>query len=215
MSSAKGSGGGPDPNAEIRRGGRHPKAVRTELRLTDGAVADLLHLQKKNRPALGWAMKKFLVIERDPEAGAPLGGGLHGYRKLTLSDRDWRVVWRVTFDDSGDVIIDIGEIWAVGARKDSEVYAEMRERVASLPVGPNTKTLQEVLDILEAGLSKKKRPEKVQENPDQAPAPGWLVDDLVAVAGYTREEAALLSERQAMSAWVAFRSRPKPKSTES
>ena len=82
-----------------RRSGRHPNAHHTELRFTNAAVDDLLALQKKNRSALGWAMKKFILIERNPEAGAPLGGGLHGYRKLTVSDRDWRIVWRVTFDE--------------------------------------------------------------------------------------------------------------------
>lgn len=190
-----------------RRSGRHPGANHTELRFTNAAIDDLLGLQKKNRPALGWAMKKFLLIERDPEAGAPLGAGLHGYRKLTLSDRDWRIIWRVTFDDAGNLIIDIGEIWTVGARKDSEVYQEMRRRVVSLPKGPQTKTLEEVLALLEANLNKKRRAPQSKVSPDDAPAPQWLVNDLVNVAGYTREEVALLSERQAMSAWVAFRSR--------
>jgi len=190
-----------------RRSGRHPNAHHTELRFTNAAVDDLLALQKKNRSALGWAMKKFILIERNPEAGAPLGGGLHGYRKLTVSDRDWRIVWRVTFDDTGNPIIDIGEIWAVGARKDSEVYEEMHRRVTSLPAGPQTAKLEEVLELLEASLGKKRRPTPARVSPDEAPAPKWLVEDLVNVAGYVREEVELLSDRQAMSAWVAFRSR--------
>ncbi len=152
-------------------------------------------------------MKKFLLIERNPEVGAPLGGGLHGYRKLTVGDRDWRIVWRVTFDDTGQLIVDIGEIWAVGARKDSEVYDEMRRRVTALAEGPQTKTFEEVLALLEASLTKKRRPAPSQLTTDDALAPTWLVDDLVNLAGYVRSDVEALTERQAMSAWVAYRSR--------
>jgi len=190
-----------------RRSGRHASAHHTEIRFTNAAFEDLVALQKKNRPALKWAMKKFLLIERNPEAGAPLGGGLHGYRKLTVGDRDWRIVWRVTFDDTGYLIVDVGEIWAVGARKDSEVYDEMRRRVAALPEGPQTKTFEEVLAMLEASLTKKRRPAPSQPTADDALAPKWLVDDLVNLAGYERSDVEELNERQAMSAWVAFRSR--------
>jgi mRNA interferase RelE/StbE len=167
----------------------------------------LVVLQKKNRSALKWAMKKFLLIERNPEAGAPLGGGLHGYRKLTVGDRDWRIVWRVTFDDTGHLIVDVGEIWAVGARKNSEVYDEMRRRVAAMPEGPQTKTFEEVLAMLEASLTGKRSPAPSRPAADEALAPKWLVDDLVNVAGYARNDVEALSERQAMSAWVAYRSR--------
>jgi mRNA interferase RelE/StbE len=190
-----------------RRSGRHPNAHHTELRFTDAAIDDLVALQKKNRPALQWAMKKFLLIERNPEAGAPLGGGLHGYRKLTVGDRDWRVVWRVTFDDSGRLIVDVGEIWAVGARKESEVYDEMRQRVAALPKGPQTKTFEEVLAMLETSLKRKRRPAQTKPTGDDDPAPKWLLDDLVNVAGYARRDVEALTERQAMATWVAYRSR--------
>lgn len=190
-----------------RRSGRHAQDQRIELRFTDAAIEDLVVLQKKNRQALQWAMKKFVLIERDPEAGAPLGGGLHGFRKLTLGDRDWRIIWRVTYEESGEVIVDIAEIWALGARKDAEVYAEMNRRVAALPRGPNTKALEEVLYVLETALSKKRRT-RVEPNPDERPAPKWLIDDLVSLAGYTTAEASTLSESQALSAWVAYRSRP-------
>ena len=193
--------------APSRRTGRHRSAHHTELRFTDAAIDDLVALQKKKNPALKWAMKNFLLIERNPEAGALLGGGLHGYRKLTVSDRDWRIVWRVTFDDTGQLIVDIGEIWAVGARKDSEVYTEMRQRVAALPKGPQTKTFEEVLALLEASLSKKRRPAPSQPTIDDTLAPTWLVDDLVNLAGYVRSDVEALTERQAMSAWVAYRSR--------
>jgi mRNA interferase RelE/StbE len=193
-------------NQPERRTGRHANAHRTELRFTEGAFDDLVVLQKKNRQALQWAMKKFVLIERNPEAGAPLGGGLHGFRKLTVGDRDWRIIWRVTYEQSGDVIIDIGEIWAVGARKDAEVYAEMNRRVVASPRGPQTKALGEVLSLLEAALNKKRAP-RATATAESTLAPQWLVDDLVTLAGYDRTDAATLTESEALAAWVAFRSR--------
>jgi hypothetical protein len=75
-----------------------------------------------------WALKKMIQIERDPNAGDPLLGGLIGYRKTTVGDRDWRVVWRVVQDDAGDFRVEVAEVWAVGYRKDSEVYAEIEQR---------------------------------------------------------------------------------------
>jgi mRNA interferase RelE/StbE len=94
----------------------------------------------------------------------------------------------------------------VGARKDSEVYDEMRRRVAALPEGPQTKTFEEVLTMLEASLTKKRRP-AASSPTDDALAPTWLVDDLVNLAGYARSDVEVLTERQAMAAWVAYRSR--------
>lgn len=189
-----------------RRGGRHPQATRTELRFTDDAVDDLTQLQKKNRPALAWAMKKFLVIESNPEAGESLGGVLSGFRKLTISNRDWRVVWRVTSDDSGATIIDIGEIWAVGARKDSEVYEGMRSRLDSLPSNEQTKTLSEVVDLLETKRKRKKTPARPLDEPDPSPAEAWQIADLVNIAGYPEELARQLTKAEATKAWETFRS---------
>ena len=189
-----------------QRAGRHPQATHTELRFTDDAIDDLVQLQKKNRPALEWAMKKFVVIERSPEAGEPLGGVLSGFRKLTIGDRDWRVVWRVTSDNSGTTVVDIGEIWAVGARKDSEVYAGMRARLAALPSNHQTKTIQQVLDLLESKTKRKKPAARITEDPESVAAPSWLVDDLVNFAGYQEDVARHLTEAQALKAWASFRS---------
>ena len=189
-----------------KRGGRHPQATHTELRFTDDAVDDLMQLQKKNRPALEWAMKKFLVIESNPEAGESLGGALSGFRKLTISSRDWRVVWRATSDDAGATIIDIGEIWAVGARKDSEVYEGMRGRLDSLPWSEQTKTLTEVVDLLTAKRKRKKAVANPLDEPDQTPAEVWQIADLVNIAGYPEELAHQLTKAEATKAWETFRS---------
>lgn len=46
-----------------------------------------------------------------------------GFRKLVAGDRDCRIVWRVTHDDSQRVVVDVAEVWAFGARSDAEVYS--------------------------------------------------------------------------------------------
>lgn len=66
-----------------------------------------------------------LLLEADPLAGEPLLGSLIGYRKLVVGNRDWRIVWRAVTDQRGIVSVEIAEVWAVGARADSEVYSEM------------------------------------------------------------------------------------------
>lgn len=74
-------------------------------------------------------------------------GGLIGYRKITVGDRDWRIVWRVVQDNAGDFRVEVAQVWAVGYRKDSEVYAHIRQRVADAGSSPKTKALTEVLEL--------------------------------------------------------------------
>jgi mRNA interferase RelE/StbE len=55
------------------------------------------------------------------------------------------VIYRVAYDDSGIPIIDVAEVWAIGAGIDNEVYEEMRSRVESLPKNPRTMALSAVV----------------------------------------------------------------------
>ena len=116
------------------------------IRLTDPAVEDLHRLAAHNPQSLRWALKKLLLLEENPNAGEPLLGGLIGWRKLTVGDRDWRVVWRSTTDPGPTPIIEVAEVWAVGARSDNEVYEEMTARVAAMPKNPRTVALAEVIE---------------------------------------------------------------------
>jgi mRNA interferase RelE/StbE len=50
-------------------------------------------------------------------------------------------------DEAGDYRIEVAEVCAVGYRTDSEVYAEIRQRVASAGSSPKTKALSEVLAL--------------------------------------------------------------------
>ena len=130
------------------RSGRHPDADHVVVRLIEPAFADLRALLRLDPQIVRWAVKKMLLLERNPEAGAQLHGTLIGWRKLTVSNRDWRIIWRVTSDKSGTVIVDVAEVWALGARAEGEVYEEMRSRVAKLPPAPKTVALAEVIERL-------------------------------------------------------------------
>ena len=91
--------------------------MRTVVRLSDPAVEDLARLVRKHPQIARWALKKMIQLETDPEAGQPLPGELVGWRKLAVGNRDWRIVWRVTHDEAGGVIVDVAKVWAAGGRR--------------------------------------------------------------------------------------------------
>jgi mRNA interferase RelE/StbE len=122
---------------------------RVYVRLTDPAVADFERLVAVDPQIVRWALKKMLLLERDPEAGRPLLGDLIGWRKLVVGDRDWRIVWRVTTGEAGNQVIDIAEVCAVGARADAEVYAETSDRISALGRHPTAQALSDVIERLE------------------------------------------------------------------
>lgn len=191
------------------------------MRFTDAALADLTGMVRKGDPqVVRWALKKCLMLERNPEAGEELRGALIGYRKLTVGDRDWRVVWRVTHDAEGHPIVDVAEVWAMGARSDSEVYDEMNNRVAALSATPATLPLAEVIKRLgrvAAGLAGKNA-EPVKDAAAASAAPGaltseqlpdWLAQALVKVVGLTPADVAQMSEAEANRRWQEHISAPR------
>ena len=150
------------------------------------------------------ALKKCLMLERDPEAGQPLKGGLIGYRKLVVGDRDWRVVWRVTHHESGDIVVDVAEVWAVGARSDDEVYHEMSDRVRTLGRDPHTLPLAEAIEALgKLAHGLQAQPETTDE------LPPWLAHVLTSVVGMPDQEVRHLSTEQAQSIWDAYKNSPR------
>ncbi|MBB6629744.1 hypothetical protein H5V45_20675 [Nocardioides sp. KIGAM211] len=112
-------------------------------------------------------------------AGDPLLGGLIGYRKITVGDRDWRVVWRVVRDDTGDYLIEVSGVWAVGYRKGSEVYAEIRQRVSISGASPQTKALSDVLEL----FAKQARNLTAIPEPDKPEPVPEVVDRRAALGG--------------------------------
>lgn len=169
---------------------------RARVRLTDDAVSDLRRLQKKDPQIVREVFKKMLLLERSPHAGKPLLGTLVGFRKLVVGDRDYRIVWRETTDDAHLPVLDIAEIWAVGARADSEVYEEMTQRVNQLKQSghPQARALTAVISDmgrLYGGVSASPEPAVV---PD---FPGWLVQALRENLQLSPESISRLSQDEA------------------
>ena len=177
-------------------------APRSFVRLTEPAVADLQALLKKDPQIVRWALKKMLLLERDPDAGEPLLGQLVGWRKLTVGDRDWRVVWRVSRDATGAVTITVSEVWAVGARSDDEVNEEMDERVATLGSNPTTQALSSVIDML--GRHAQRLDLHATAEPHHDPVPDWLHQRLVHTANVPAEHVQAMTGAQAMERWEWF-----------
>ena len=175
------------------------------VQLIEPAVDDLRRLLRKDPQIVRWALKKMLLLERDPEAGVPLHGSLAGFRKLVVGNRDWRIVWRVLRDEHGGVVVEVAEVWAVGARSDAEVYREMEERVARLPRSVQAVALADVvarLGRVAAGL----RPAEEHQEPT---VPDWLIDNLVRIAGMDEASVVELSLVEAVDAWTRWMGEPR------
>lgn len=196
--------------APVRKSGRHPAAEHTVVRLTEAAVGDLQRMVAKGDPqVVKWALKKCLLLERDPEAGEQLRGGLIGYRKLVVGDRDWRIVWRVTHDDDGRPVVDVAEVWALGARSDSEVYTEMRDRISTLSGSPLTLPLAEVIQRL-GKVAAELTPHNAEPQKGTGTVlPDWLAQSLVKVVGMPPAEVHQLPEAEAQDIWNHYISTPR------
>src|SRR6476620_3742197 len=87
-------------------------SVRVEL--IDDAVAKLAESGK-----LKSFFKKLVEIEaKGSQAGEPLGRDLVGWRKLTVGDRDWRIVFRVEKAET------VATVCVIGDRDDGACYDE-------------------------------------------------------------------------------------------
>lgn len=175
------------------------------IRLTAAAVEDLERLFNVDPNIVRRCLKKLIVIERDPHAGEPLLGGLVGFRKITVGDRDWRIVWKVTEDQVGRLVVDVAEVWAVGYRKDGEVYDEITARIEAAGGSPATKALTNVLAMFEKqsrGLSVTPEPVETERTPQ------WLTDALVRVVGLRPAVVKSMSPDEADAAWTAYITAP-------
>ena len=173
---------------------------RARVRLIESAAHDLTMLVRSHPLIVRQVLKRLLYIERDPTVGDPLLGDLIGFRKLTVGDRHWRIVWRVLTDSNGELVVEIAEIWGVGARADSAIYTEMTRRVATLPKNPQTIALADVIE----SLGRTAMGFRVDEQQRREPLPEWLLSRLVYTAGYSRREVESLDAEAAMELWEHF-----------
>ncbi len=156
--------------------------------------------------------KKLLLIQRNPFAGQPLLGGLIGYRKLSVGNRHSRIVWRVIEDGSSSPLVEIAEIWAIGARADSAVYQEIRRRIDRLGETPETLAIRSILDRLNQskGATDEDATESDRSNRSD-PVPPWLTARLQRQIGITSAQLETLSGEAAMKIWEDFiTSKPNP-----
>lgn len=174
------------------------KAVFVEVRFIAPAVEDLRRLSKKNKELLRQLFRKILLIERNPMAGQPLLGDFIGWRKLTVGNRHWRIIWRTYNDDSGIVIIEVAEIWAIGVRADSKIYKELRERLSTLAPNQKVQSLSEVLAYLGHG------PMPLKDPMNREPVPKWLALRLLKNLRITQAEIDLMDAEVAMSMWENY-----------
>lgn len=95
-------------------------SVRVEL--IDDAIADLAKYAESGNLKMFFA--KLLEIEQNGSgAGEPLGRDLTGWRKITVGNRDWRIVFHV------DKREEVATVCVIGDREDGVCYEEARKRV--------------------------------------------------------------------------------------
>jgi mRNA interferase RelE/StbE len=174
------------------------KKIVVEVRFTGPAVEDLRRLSKNNRELLRQVLKKILLIEQNPLAGTPLLGSLIGWRKLTVGDRHWRIIWRTHTDVSGTLIVEIAEIWAIGARADSKIYKELKDRLDNLAPDQKVQSLREVIAYLGHG------PMPANKSPQREPVPAWLTKRLMSNLNISQQEIDKMDAEVAMSRWESY-----------
>jgi len=74
--------------------------------------------------------EKMEELEKNPYLGEPLGNknniDLTGYYKIYVYKKIYRIVYRITEDESK---IEIIEIWGIGKRDKMEIYKDVRKRI--------------------------------------------------------------------------------------
>jgi mRNA-degrading endonuclease RelE of RelBE toxin-antitoxin system len=174
--------------------------LKYEVRLIDDAVEDLLQISKKDKGALKVVLTRLAYISRDAYVGSALSGDLGGFRKLRVTDPAIRIIWKVVKSADGSQFIEVAHIWAIGRRRDDEIYKEMKKRVKLLSQRPETSELGEVLGAISSrswgALPKVAEPAQ--------PVPSYLEEMLIREMKLTPEEVAEISGPEALDLWTQF-----------
>lgn len=114
-------------------------SVRVEL--IDEAVVDLADLAESGN--LKQFFKKLLEIEANgPQAGEPLGRNLVGWRKITVGNRNWRIVFRVSNDET------VATVCVIGDREDAACYEEAQRRAQQVKDADATSLAASMMDLI-------------------------------------------------------------------
>lgn len=125
-------------------------SVRVEL--IDDAIADLAKHAESGKLKAFFA--KLLEIEqKGSEAGEPLGRDLVGWRKITVGNRDWRIIFRV------DKREEVATVCVIGDREDGECYEEAKQRVDKVK-GTDVASLAESMLALFGSRKERKAAQK-------------------------------------------------------
>ncbi|GAA4686513.1 type II toxin-antitoxin system RelE family toxin [Phytohabitans rumicis] len=165
------------------------------------AEQDLRHIGRQD---IRQIFKKLTLLETDVHAGMPLGGELTGFRKLVVGRNPYRIVYRVR--DEGRAI-EVCEIWAVGHRRNDEVYAAATRRVqAAAAARPD---LVGLADLMASIVDLDRSASPAPTLPSSDPVPEWLYKQLVHTAGLEPHEIAAMTGEEAFAAWNEWMSRPR------
>lgn len=122
-------------------------AVKVEL--INEAVTDLAGLAESGK--LKQFLQKLVEIEKNgSEAGEPLGKNLVGWRKITVGNRNWRIVFRVDRAET------VATICVIGDREDSVCYEEAKRRAERVKDADVSSLAESMLDVLGNRRERKK-----------------------------------------------------------
>ena len=173
--------------------GWHINGYRIEL-LTE-SVQDIKKLHKKDPQISRLVLKKIIHIAKNPKAGNLLGGDLLNFRKITVGDNHWRIVWRVYESEKR---IEYSVIWGVGARSNQESYKTIKKRIAELGDTPETLQLRNALELMNPKTVKDRLNESKDESVED------IQQKLIEVAGMPADLASLLDLELAKAVWRTY-----------
>ena len=126
-------------------------SVRVEL--IDEAVVDLADLAEGG--SLKQFFKKLVEIEANgSQAGEPLGRNLVGWRKITVGNRNWRIVFRVNDDET------VATVCVIGDREDAACYEEAQRRAEQVKDADATSLAASMMDLIGTRKQRKKAARK-------------------------------------------------------
>jgi mRNA interferase RelE/StbE len=116
--------------------------------LIDEVVVDLADQAESGN--LKQFFEKLLETEaKGSRAGEPLGRDLVGWRKITVGNRNWRIVFQVDKEET------VATVCVIGDREDAACYEETQRRAQKVKDADATSLAASMMDLL--GTRKQRR----------------------------------------------------------